>query len=89
MHARNLHYSPEFYANGVDMTEQIEWIFAAEAAAIMGVSVGNVAYLCRKGKLTCQKWGTTWQVSKQDAENYKRSKRDPVWLYNADEDEQS
>jgi hypothetical protein len=58
-----------------------EWIRASEAAEIMKVSVSNVYYLCREKKINCRKWGNTWQVDKQDAENYERSNRNPDWLH--------
>jgi excisionase family DNA binding protein len=63
----------------------VEWIRASEAAEIMNVSISNVYYLCREGKIECRKWGNTWQVSKADAENYKRSNRNPDWLHPNDE----
>lgn len=70
-----------------EQSEQMEWIKVSEAAVIMKVTDGNVAYLCRKGRIRCQKWGNTWQVSKEDAETYERSKRNPTWLHEENETE--
>jgi hypothetical protein len=71
----------------LNMSEQknIEWIRASEAAEIMNVSLSNVYYLCKKEIIECRKWGNTWQVSKEDAENYERSNRNPDWLHQNDE----
>lgn len=89
MHARNVELNPYPANEGVYMSETIEWIFASEAAAIMNVSIGNVAYLCRNNRIRCRKWGNTWQVSKADALKYERSKRNPTWLYKTDDNSQS
>lgn len=61
--------------------KQHEWITTNEAAEIMKIHVSNVRYLCREEKITCRKFGKAWQVSKQDAEDYVRSGRDPKWLH--------
>ena len=66
------------------MSEQIEWVTVADAAAIMGVAVSNVRYLCAEKKIRCQKFGRVWQVSKRDAEDYVRSNRNPDWLHQID-----
>lgn len=74
----------DYDIQGIIMSKQIEWITAAEAAKIMKVSVSNVRYLCRNERIKCHKFGRDWQVSKQAADNYIRSNRDPDWLYDED-----
>ena len=64
----------------MDKPEQVEWVTTQEAAEIMDVSVSNVYYLCRNERIECRKWSRVWQVSKQAAEEYERSNRNPDWL---------
>ncbi len=61
--------------------QQPEWITAQEAAEIMEVAVSNVYYLCRNKRIECRKWSRVWQISKQAAEDYERSNRNPDWLH--------
>ena len=63
-----------------------EWITTKAAAEIMGVAASNVRYLCIHEKIECRKFGHIWQVEKSAAEAYKRSKRNPDWLYPDDKD---
>lgn len=52
-----------------------EWLSTKEASVIMGVAQDTVAELCRNNKVTCMKIGTSWAVSRADAENFERSNR--------------
>lgn len=52
-----------------------EWINTTEAAEIMETTRSNVTYLCREGRIQCEKFGRDWKVSKQDAEDWIRSDR--------------
>ena len=76
-----LEYGHGLTIEGNTMSEQIEWITVAEAAEIMEVSASNVRYLCRNKRIVSQKFGKSWQVSKQAAEAYVRSDRYPEWLH--------
>lgn len=69
-----------------EQEQQPEWITVKEAAVIMRVSGSMVRRLCRDGhayggRIRSDKWGNSWRVNREDAINYKRSKRDPKWLY--------
>lgn len=80
--AFDLYYGHDYDTQGKIMSEKIEWITTKEAAEIMGVAASNVRYLCKNERITCRKFGIAWQVSKQDAEEYVRSNRNPKWLHN-------
>jgi uncharacterized protein (DUF433 family) len=56
-----------------------EFITAEEAAELLGVSHQSrrVAQLCRDGKLECRKVANRWMVSRQSAEAYAKSNRNP------------
>lgn len=50
-----------------------DYISAAEAAAVMGLTRWQVGYLCRQGKLPgAKKIGPNWAVPRSAAERYKR-----------------
>lgn len=52
-----------------------EWIDTRQASEIMGVEQDTVAEHCRNKTINCMKIGTSWAVSRVDAENFERSNR--------------
>lgn len=47
-----------------------EWITTTEAAEIMGIHIESVRRLCRNKTIRCRRFGRTWMVNSEDAENY-------------------
>ena len=49
-----------------------DWITTSEAAELSGYNNEYLRWLIREGKISAQKFGTTWQVSKSSLLTYLR-----------------
>lgn len=73
MYLRKSQYEEYPSMQGVYIVEKPEWLTTAQAADIMGITAKTIADYCRDGKLECRKWGRDWQVSRESAEQFKKS----------------
>lgn len=55
--------------------KETEWITTQQAAEIMQIERHTVAEYCRRGTITCMKFGRDWMVARQEAEEFKRTQR--------------
>ncbi len=46
-------------------------VSVTEAASVMGLGRSQVLKLCKQGRITAQKVGSTWVISRASAESYK------------------
>lgn len=54
---------------------EYEWITSKEAAEIMGIDPASVAHLCKTGGIICRRFGgKIWQIRKDTAESYVKTK---------------
>lgn len=52
-----------------------KWLTATEAAELVGVSARAARLAAHEGRIPAEKFGGQWQISREDAEHWKASRR--------------